>query len=243
MQRNGFTLVELAIVIVIIGLLVSGVVAGQELIKQAQIRRDVKRLNEIETAIITFKGKYNFLPGDMPSTHAERFLGVPANRGGDANGKIGWDNREATLGMADAYYFWLHLTASNILTTFHPNGLPMTKTYSSIYARFRVDRSGVANGMMYAMTGDLYLRQTVGNAITVAGFRSPSAAYVAYSSEDTRMMDEKIDDGKARSGKFRGTDGVDLRNEGTFIDCSDAAGIYINDESTMRCRILYEFGL
>ncbi|MCE2927483.1 MAG: prepilin-type N-terminal cleavage/methylation domain-containing protein [Rickettsiales bacterium] len=65
--NRGFTLVEMAIVIVLIGLLLSGVLVGRDLIEAAQIRRVVGEVEKINTAIYTFKNKFNALPGDIPS--------------------------------------------------------------------------------------------------------------------------------------------------------------------------------
>ena len=62
--KAGFTLVELSIVLVIIGLIIGGVMTGQDLIKSAQIRQQISQFEQIETAINTFKTKYNCLPGD-----------------------------------------------------------------------------------------------------------------------------------------------------------------------------------
>lgn len=73
----GFTLVELAIVLVIIGLIVGGVLVGQDLIRAGEMRKQVSQINEINTAVNTFKLKYNCLPGDC--TNATQFLGVDAD--------------------------------------------------------------------------------------------------------------------------------------------------------------------
>jgi prepilin-type N-terminal cleavage/methylation domain-containing protein len=81
-NNSGFTLVELAIVIVIIGLLVGGVLQGQELIKQAQIRSAMSAVQGYNAAINTFRAKYNEMPGDI--SRADTF-GLNAPRGGAVN--------------------------------------------------------------------------------------------------------------------------------------------------------------
>lgn len=63
--RAGFTLVELAIVLVIIGLIIGGVLVGQSLIANAEIRAVIQERQNIEAAINTFRTKYNAIPGDM----------------------------------------------------------------------------------------------------------------------------------------------------------------------------------
>lgn len=62
---SGFTLVELAIVLVIIGLIVGGVLAGQELVHQARIRQTVNQFTGFIAAAHTFDGKYGGMPGDL----------------------------------------------------------------------------------------------------------------------------------------------------------------------------------
>ena len=64
-SQAGFTLVELAIVMIIIGLLIGGVLKGQELITNAQITATVAQVKSIDGATTTFKDMYNALPGDM----------------------------------------------------------------------------------------------------------------------------------------------------------------------------------
>jgi prepilin-type N-terminal cleavage/methylation domain-containing protein len=60
----GFTLIEMSIVLVIIGLIVGGILVGQTLIKAAQIRGVIKEEVQFETAVNTFFGKYDCMPGD-----------------------------------------------------------------------------------------------------------------------------------------------------------------------------------
>ena len=62
--QSGFTLVELSIVLLIITLLVSGVVKAQALIENAQIRSDIKKLNEFKIISLLYKDKLSQLPGE-----------------------------------------------------------------------------------------------------------------------------------------------------------------------------------
>ena len=64
MKKCGFTLVELSIVLVIIGLLIGGILAGQSMISTAKIQGVVRQLQQYDVAVSTFQTKFNSLPGD-----------------------------------------------------------------------------------------------------------------------------------------------------------------------------------
>ena len=64
-KANGFTLLELSIVIVIIGLIVAGISAGQSLVRQAQIRGLTNEVAQMEVAFNSFRLQYDAIPGDM----------------------------------------------------------------------------------------------------------------------------------------------------------------------------------
>lgn len=68
--QKGFTLVELAIVMTIIGLLIGGILKGQELMENARVTSTVAQVKAYEAAVTTFRDSYSALPGDMPN--AER---------------------------------------------------------------------------------------------------------------------------------------------------------------------------
>lgn len=70
---SGFTLIELALVLVIIGLLISGVLAGKELIEQGKIHSQIKQLADLDRAKSTFQAKYGSLPGDINKTFGGLF--------------------------------------------------------------------------------------------------------------------------------------------------------------------------
>lgn len=84
-HHNGFTLAEMAVVIVIIGLMAGLVTAGQELIYSARLRSIIKETYLYQTALNAFYAKYKALPGDMDN--AELFWpGQTSN--GNGNGSV-----------------------------------------------------------------------------------------------------------------------------------------------------------
>ena len=83
----AFTLIELSIVMVIIGLIIGGVLTGQDLIKAATIRAQIAQIEKYNTAVRTFELKYGYLPGDMPATAATAYGFWSGLTGGnDCNG-------------------------------------------------------------------------------------------------------------------------------------------------------------
>lgn len=89
--KEGFTLIELSIVLVIIGLIVGGILAGQDLISAASIRAQISQIEKYNAAVRAFQGKYGYLPGDIPDPTASSFgfkpRGVVQGTGG-GNGLI-----------------------------------------------------------------------------------------------------------------------------------------------------------
>lgn len=84
-RRLGFTLIELSIVLVIIGLLVAGILVGQDLIDAAAIRSQIGQLEKYQTAVNAFRNKYGALPGDIAAAKAATF-GLATRTGGSGRG-------------------------------------------------------------------------------------------------------------------------------------------------------------
>jgi prepilin-type N-terminal cleavage/methylation domain-containing protein len=74
-SQSAFTLVEISIVIVIIGLVLGGILVGRDLIAAAEQRRFITQIEQYKTAVHTFRSKYNGIPGDLPNGTAFGFAG------------------------------------------------------------------------------------------------------------------------------------------------------------------------
>lgn len=113
MRRSGFTLVEMAIVLVILGLLVGGVLVGRDLIDGAKIRQQAAQLQQFTTAMNTFRSKYNNLPGDLLASTASG-LGLEARSGapghGDGNGLIEACSSGGLIAGCESLLVWSDLS-------------------------------------------------------------------------------------------------------------------------------------
>ena len=89
MRRTGFSIVELAIVLVIISLLISAVLAGGKLLNQAKLRSVINDFNMYKNAYNTFYLTYDELPGDMKSKNALAYFGETHSYASLKNGKEG----------------------------------------------------------------------------------------------------------------------------------------------------------
>ena len=87
-RQSGFTLVEIAIVLIIVGLLLGGLLKGQELINSARVRNLADTTTGIQAAYFGFIDRYRRVPGDWNATDASTAIGVAVNTGGNDNGRL-----------------------------------------------------------------------------------------------------------------------------------------------------------
>lgn len=113
-RNQGFTLVEIAIVLVIIGLLIGGVLKGQEMITNAKISKIENDYKGITAAILAYQDRYGVLPGDDPSA-STRFAGTWTGAdNGNGNGAIqgAWNS---TTNTHESRKIWKHLRGAGFI--------------------------------------------------------------------------------------------------------------------------------
>ena len=153
----GFTLLELSIVLVIIGLIVGGVLVGRDLIGAAEIRAQISQIEKYQTAVNTFKLKYNNqLPGDISDPDATAFGLSPRgnSRGtGDGNGILegfpvsgGYTSFGWVEGTGETLLFWIDLTTSGLIDgrfnftgiTLYGGGGTVTSNFDAFFPRAKI---------------------------------------------------------------------------------------------------------
>jgi prepilin-type N-terminal cleavage/methylation domain-containing protein len=140
---QGFTLIEMSIVLVVIGLIVGGVLVGQDLIGAAYVRAQISQIEKYNTAVNTFYGKYQALPGDMNASVAAANGFAPRGQyagEGDGNGIIEGVSANAANSnsglnelIGETTMFWSDLTYANGLNINLIEGSFDTATINTIF--------------------------------------------------------------------------------------------------------------
>lgn len=196
-MKNGFSLVELSIVLVILGLLTGGILGGQALIRAAELRAVSTEYNRWITAVNTFQDKYMALPGDFYK--AERFWSETWD--GNGNGVIELGDNASEEG--EKFTFWQQLALAGMISGEY-TGIAGSGRNEHAVAGENVPRSKFTNGGWSAISmvwpaDDFDL--DYGNALLIGAF-TPSweTAGKLFTPEEAWSIDMKLDDGKPGQG-------------------------------------------
>jgi len=185
----GFTLVEIAIVLVIIGLLLGGILKGQEMITQAKIKNIVNDFNGITVAVTSYQDRYRAIPGDDQNATTRWTTQSPGKGNGDGVmlGKYKDNDTGGTLGapadLKESNLFWQHLRIAGFvpgLTTETGSGTPPPNAVGGLI--------GVENAAV---------------GVNGLGFTSLIVCFSNLPEKVATAVDAQMDDARSASGQIR----------------------------------------
>jgi prepilin-type N-terminal cleavage/methylation domain-containing protein len=205
-KQQGFTLIEIAIVLVIIGLLIGGVLKGQEMITQAKIRNVANDFNGVSAAYYSYQDRYRAIPGDDVNA-ATRWT---TSASGDGNGVVGgsYNDTNAEASATEAQRFWQHLRLAGLVagqTTGDSSVIPPTNASGGL--------TGVQNGAL----------GLGGLVICVSNLPAKIAS----------AIDSQFDDGIAKTGQVRGVAQAAGVSNPTVAAGDTPSDAYVDDGTTL----------
>ena len=178
-RQSGFTLIEIAIVLVIIGLLLGGILKGQELINSARVKNLATDFRNIPVFIYGYQDKFRALPGDDSAANTHVTGTVATTNGTPGNGVIE-GNWYSTITTDESYLFWQHVRLAGLApgpTVVGAGYLPVNALGGQI---------GVQSAAPFAnMNGTYFICST------------------GIPGEFAKQLDTQLDDGNTAAGSMR----------------------------------------
>ena len=233
-RQHGFTLVEIAIVLVVVGLLLGGILKGQDLVNGARVRNLADMNAGIQAAYYGFVDRYRQVPGDMKAAAAASILGdASITAGGNANGRIdAGDWREASA-------LWVHLTRAGFLQGSYDGGA----TSATRYRAASVAPQNAFNGyMLLGQTRDYSTPSGAPTATQAARLGLVLGDNIPV--DIARELDLKIDDQRPLTGALRFTGTTTFSHRGvsqatTTCMTSETTNEYDVAGDAQHCNLVY----
>jgi prepilin-type N-terminal cleavage/methylation domain-containing protein len=220
-NQQGFTLIEIAIVLVIIGLLLGGVLKGQELINTARVRALNNNVDGITAAWFSFQDRYRAFPGDYTQASVN-LPGAPTD--GDGNGLVGVATAPATPASERAMV-WMHLQSAGYITGGYDNAAATVTNANEYGCPVTVCPDNGFGAGMNLNFGTLNQTQAGLGANGVAAHELITGRGIPV--EVLAELDRKVDDGNAGSGAMQlGASGTGWGSNAQITACQGAT---IND--------------
>ena len=191
-RQQGFTLIEIAIVLVIIGLLLGGVLKGRELIENSKVKNAANDINGVSAAFYAYQDRYKRLPGD------DGPIGALTARGGswanitlegNSDGAINVTAAQTFTGAGENAAFWQHLKAAGLMS-----GNPADTGVNALPRN--------AFGGLIGLTNASVMGALLGNKLCLSQVPGKAAS----------ALDVQFDDGNGATGNFRATQAVSGAN-------------------------------
>lgn len=211
-RQSGFTLVEIAIVLVIIGLLLGGVLKGQEMIENSKVKNAINDMNGVSAANNSYVDRFRRIPGDdgnVATLQARGGSWATITVAGNNNGALAVAQNQVFTGAGEGAAFWQHLKAAGFIS-----GNPADAGVNALPRNAFNGLIGVGAGV----TG------MIGTAVCLGQVPGKSA----------RQIDTQLDDGVGNTGSIRATQGA----AGVNTAPGAAAGPYNDVNVYTLCRTL-----
>jgi prepilin-type N-terminal cleavage/methylation domain-containing protein len=212
-QQSGFTLVEIAIVLVIIGLLLGGILKGQELINSARVKNLANDFRVIPTYIYAYQDKFRALPGDdcLALTH----VGTPALDTAPCTAPMGNGviNGNWNAAAGESFLFWQHVRLANLAAgptdPTDPAYLPRNAVGGQIGISSAIATGGAAQIQITGMTGTYQV------------------CSMGILGKFVKQLDIQMDDGNTATGSMRAVlDGAAAPSAAVALGAIDDATPY-----------------
>ncbi|MFP5403160.1 MAG: type II secretion system protein [Gammaproteobacteria bacterium] len=202
-RQSGFTLIEIAIVLVIIGLLLGGILKGQELITQGRIRNVANDFQSMTAAINLYQDRYRALPGDDIGAGTRWAASGTATTSGDGNGVIAgaYNSGDAT---DESRLFWHHLRHAGLVGG-------STSTTGGVGT---ANPPNASNGITGVQNG----------AFGITGIVICSNNLIA---KIAQAIDTQFDDGEPDTGSVRAATGTDASAAAAADYVDDGSSTYV----------------
>ena len=256
---------ELSIVLVILGLLVGGILAGQALIRAAELRAVGVEFTRWQTAVHGFRDKYFAVPGDFSAatsiwgrlnsntdcvTNSGAAVSAAGACDGNGDGIVPWDNSGAVSTAKEMHEFWRHLQLAGLIEGNYTglagtvgNSASVTPGSNSPRSKLGGAGWGAAGGGNCGLGGSACFGSLTGdyNAYFVFGLPTTSGntpINAALKPEEAWNIDTKLDDGSPTTGRTRARyTGTNQCTTSTAV--TDLTGIYNLPSGSLLCTLFF----